>query len=107
MDQEGVEIDGKEKRDGDTALHRAARFCNGLTQEQWTDEGRAIFDILLDAGCAPRIRNHAKLTASRLLDPRNEPCKDALRQAEMTLLAGDDIVQADENGVEDAGSESD
>ncbi len=49
LDQEGVEIDGKEKRDGDTCLHRAVRFSN-----EQSESGKAVVDILLDAGCDPR-----------------------------------------------------
>jgi ankyrin repeat protein len=50
LDQEGVEIDGQEKRDGDTCLHKAVRYCN----EQGSDYGKSVVEILLDAGCDPR-----------------------------------------------------
>lgn len=107
LDQEGVEIDGKEKRDGDTALHCAARYCNGLAQEQWPTQGKAVIEILLDAGLDPRIRNKAKRKALELVDPRNDACRDVLRRAEMTLMAGDDIVREDvDDRIADAGSES-
>jgi hypothetical protein len=53
LDQEMVEIDGPEKRDGDTALHVAVRYCNGLDKADW-EHGRAVVDILVDAGCDPR-----------------------------------------------------
>jgi hypothetical protein len=53
LDQEGVEIDGQDRREGDTPLHKAVRFINGLRQEEW-DAGRAVVDILVDAGCDPR-----------------------------------------------------
>lgn len=53
LDQEGVEIDGQERREGDTCLHRAVRFANELRQEEW-ERGRAVVDILVDAGCDPR-----------------------------------------------------
>lgn len=107
LDQEGVEIDGQETRDGDTPLHRAARYCNGLSPEEWTREGKALFELLIDAGCDPRIRNKNKVTPQALLDPRNDACRNVLRKAEMTLMAGDDIVRDDDDGVEDGGSESD
>lgn len=106
LDQEGVEIDGRERRDGDTPLHRAARYCNGLSPQEWTQEGKALFELLLDAGCDPRIRNNSRITPQALLDPRNDTCRNVLRRAEMTLMAGDDIVK-DDDGVEDGGSESD
>ena len=50
LDQEGVEIDGQEKRDGDTCLHKAVRYCN----EQGSEHGEPVVEILLDAGCDPR-----------------------------------------------------
>lgn len=107
LDQEGVEIDGQEKRDGDTALHRAARWCNGLDAREWDTDGKAVVDILVDAGCDPRIRNRAKLRPFDLLDPRNAVCRDVLRNAEMTMMAGDDVVDEDEPADGGEGSESD
>lgn len=53
LDQEDVEIDLPERRDGDTALHKAVRYANSLDKAEW-DFGRDIVDILLDAGCDPR-----------------------------------------------------
>jgi len=53
LDQEGVEIDGQDRREGDTPLHSAVRFSNGLSTEE-RDRGQAVVDILVDAGCDPR-----------------------------------------------------
>lgn len=53
LDQEGVEIDGKERREGDTCLHRAVRFANEAGEKR-AQEGRAVVDILVDAGCDAR-----------------------------------------------------
>jgi ankyrin repeat protein len=53
LDQEGVEIDGQERREGDTCLHKAVRFANGLDKAEWAF-GREVVDILVDAGCDPR-----------------------------------------------------
>ncbi|KAF2160454.1 hypothetical protein M409DRAFT_59936 [Zasmidium cellare ATCC 36951] len=108
LDQEGVEIDGQERREGDTCLHRAVRFANELRQEEW-ERGRAVVDILVDAGCDPRIRNKAKLKPIDLVDPRNTELRKDLQKAELTLQMAGDVVQEDED--EDArdgpGSESD
>lgn len=106
LDQDGVEIDGQERREGDTALHAAVRWCNGLPAGDWPERGQSVIDILLDAGCDPRIRNKAKLRPIELLDSRNTTCRDALRRAEVTLLAGADIVDDDAPGDGNA-SESD
>lgn len=53
LDQEGVEIDGTEKRDGDTCLHKGVRFVNGLDKGDW-EAGASVVEILIDAGCDPR-----------------------------------------------------
>ena len=53
LDQEGVEIDGQEKRDGDTCLHKAVRYCSELGMGDW-ERGKAVVEILVDAGCDPR-----------------------------------------------------
>ncbi|KAJ9637192.1 hypothetical protein H2199_007478 [Coniosporium tulheliwenetii] len=60
LDQEGLEIDELDRLERDTPLHKAVRFVNGLDKEEW-GEGHAVVEILLDAGCDPRIRNKAKL----------------------------------------------
>ena len=38
----------------DTPLHKAVRYTNGLDMNVWS-EGNRIIDILLDAGCDPRL----------------------------------------------------
>ena len=38
----------------DTPLHKAVRHVNGLDMNDW-NEGFRIVDILLDAGCDPRL----------------------------------------------------
>jgi len=53
LDQEGVEIDGQERREGDTCLHKAVRYCNNMARGEW-EQGKAVVDILVDAGCDPR-----------------------------------------------------
>ncbi|KAF1823406.1 uncharacterized protein K489DRAFT_355429 [Dissoconium aciculare CBS 342.82] len=107
LDQEGVEIDGQERREGDTCLHKAVRFANGLDKAEWPF-GREVVDILVDAGCDPRIRNKAKLKPIDLVDPRHAELRDALKKAELTLIAGADaIVDDDDDRPDGPGSESD
>lgn len=106
LDQEGVEIDGQEKRDGDTALHKAVRFCNGLSVDQWNEAGKAVIEILVDAGCDPRIKNNTKKRPVDILDPRNTACADVLRRAEMTIVMAP-ALNEEEDEEDDGGSESD
>lgn len=54
-----------------------------------------------------RIRNKAKLRPIDLVDPRNTDLRSMLQRAELTMLAGDDIVQDDDDDEAGAGSASD
>ena len=62
LDQEDVEIDGQEKREGDTCLHKAVRFANEQRGEDEVAHGRAVVDILVDAGCDPRYMKQLTLS---------------------------------------------
>ncbi len=130
LDQEGLEIDNKDRMEGDTPLHKAVRFVNSVASENW-QQADAVPDILLDAGCDPRsvdslglsaaistnncadsrtrrIRNKAKLTACDLVDPRNTELRSRLKNAEFKFNAGDDVVDEDDDDAdEDGGSGSD
>ena len=127
LDQEGVEIEGLDRMEKDTPLHKAVRYVNGLGADDW-NEGHRIVEILLDAGCDPRsvkfvwisqinlkcayqqerIRNKAKLKPMDLVDPRNQKLRSLLQNAEFTFLAGNDVVQDDNNeGPTGSASDSD
>ncbi|KAK4988424.1 hypothetical protein LTR50_003938 [Elasticomyces elasticus] len=106
LDQEGVEIDGVERREGDTCLHKAVRCVNGLEKARWA-EGRPVVEILIDAGCDPRIRNKAKLRPIDLVDPRNTELRGTLQRAEFAMMAGTDLVVEEGDDELPAGSASD
>lgn len=105
LDQEGVEIDNIDRMEHDTPLHKAVRYVNTLNKSDWESAGHPIVDILLDAGCDPRIRNKAKLKPLELVDPRNTVLRAELQKAEYALQAGGDVVADDDDGP--AGSASD
>lgn len=44
-----------------------------------------------------RIRNKAKLRPIDLVDPRNTELRSMLQKAEFTIMAGDDVVQEDDD----------
>lgn len=106
LDQEGLEIDELDRLERDTPLHKAVRFVNSLDKEEWA-EGHAVVEILLDAGCDPRIRNKAKLKPGELADPRNAELRAMLQRAEFAVMAGDDVVKEDGDDGQGSGSESD
>lgn len=53
LDQEGLEVDPLDRMDKETPLHKAVRFVNELSLEDWED-GKLLVELLLDAGADPR-----------------------------------------------------
>lgn len=107
LDQEGLEIDEVDRMERDTPLHKAVRYANSLSQDEWAPVGHPIVDILLDAGCDPRIRNKAKLKPVELVDPRNKELRNILQKGEFAMMAGDDVVADDDDGPTGSASDSD
>lgn len=105
LDQEGLEIDEIDRLEKDTPLHKAVRYVNSLDKSEWSD-GQHIVDILLDAGCDPRIRNKAKLKPVELVDPRNTELRNLLNKGEYAMTAGGDVVQEDDDGPTGSASDS-
>lgn len=105
-------MDPIDRLEGDTPLHKAVRFTNSLTRQEW-EAGSSMVDLLLDAGAdprsvilprppakfcqltTPRLRNKAKLKPMELVDPRNTELRSLLQKAEFTMTAGDDVVNRD------------
>ena len=138
LDQEGLEVDPLDRLEGDTPLHKAVRFVNGLPKGDW-EEAKAMVELLLDAGADPRsvpsrsnllsriavvahdscprqriladtrcrIRNKAKLKPFELVDPRNTELRGILQKAEFAMMAGDDVVDDEEDEQGPTGSASD
>jgi len=105
LDQEGIEIELTDRIEGDLPLHKAVRYVNSLSQAEWP-AGAQVVDILLDAGCDPRIRNKAKLKPAELVDPRNKDLRELLRKGEVAMMMGGDVVEDDE-GPTGSASDSD
>ena len=53
LDQEGLEVDPIDRLEADTPLHKAIRFVNGLSKDEW-ESGASLAELLLDAGADPR-----------------------------------------------------
>lgn len=106
LDQPGVEVDPKTRNEFNTPLHLAVEFTNELDPSEWP-QGLSIVEILLDAGCDARIRNRGNMQPVQIADPRNEMLRDMLRKSEMTLMAGGDIVNEDDDDAEDGDGPSD
>lgn len=53
LDQEGLEVDPVDRLEADIPLHKAVRFVNGLSKDEW-EAGASLVELLLDAGADPR-----------------------------------------------------
>jgi hypothetical protein len=94
--------------EADTPLHKAVRYVNKLNKAEWASAGLPVVDILLDAGCDPRIRNKAKLKPIELADPRNAELRSLLQKAEFAMqMGGGDVVADDDDEPTGSGSDSD
>ena len=51
LDQEGVEVDPRNRMEGDTPLHSAARLS---IEDGAADEAKEVIEMLLEAGADPR-----------------------------------------------------
>lgn len=69
--------------------------CYGESQADDIDAGRC------------RIRNKAKLKPFDLVDPRNTELRATLQKAEFALMAGDDVVDEEDEDDGPTGSASD
>ncbi|KAB8343237.1 hypothetical protein FH972_022827 [Carpinus fangiana] len=112
LDQPMVETDPRAPASGDTPLHLAVEFANTRGEEGggWA-QALAMVDILLDAGCDPRLRNRSGSKPVDTVEGRNVELKAVLRRGEMALDSVGDVVDedaaAEEEGVGGHDSASD
>ncbi|MCJ1377933.1 hypothetical protein MMC17_001029 [Xylographa soralifera] len=106
LDQEDVEVDPLDRMEGESPLHKAVRYVNGLDAEEWAGAAPLV-ELLVEAGADVRLRNKAKLRPIELVDPRNAELRAILQRAEYAEMAGDDVVNEDEEDEGPTGSASD
>lgn len=108
LDQEGLEVDPLDRLERDTPLHKAVRWVGSLSDKgEKEGRGRAVVEILVDAGCDPRIRNKAKLRPLDLVDPRDKELRAFLQKAEYSFQVSGDVVQDDDDGPTGSASDED
>lgn len=107
LDQEGVEVDPINRIEGDTPLHSVVRYSGDEPEH-----GAYMVEMLIEAGCDPRIRNKNKQRPIDLASSDNEELIETLRGAEYALMMGSDLpnesaVEGNEEGLDEEGSASD
>lgn len=97
LDQPAFECDPVNRLEGDTPLHTAIRWLNAEPPAQRAF-GRALVEMMLEAGSSPRRRNKGGLTPVQLVDPANRDLRDLIRQHEYASQNAGDFVDAEPHG---------
>ncbi|CAG9995679.1 unnamed protein product [Clonostachys byssicola] len=96
LDQPEFECDPVTRADGDTPLHSAIRWINSEPPAQ-REFGKALVEMMLEAGSNPRVKNKGGLTAVQLVDPTNNELKDVIRKHEFASLNAGDYVNVEDD----------
>lgn len=104
LDQDGVEVDPVNGIEGDTPLHSIVRYS-----KEEPEHGQFMMEMLIDAGCDPRIKNKRKQKPLDLVDKRENPeIVNILQGAEYAAMMGPEEETKDQNDdPNDAPSDSD
>lgn len=84
LDVEFLECDPLTRRDQETPLHSAVRYCN----ERELELGEAMVKMLMEAGGDPRVKDAHGRTPAETCTPRASGVKAILRQEEYILNEG-------------------
>ncbi|OAQ67063.1 ankyrin repeat-containing domain-containing protein [Pochonia chlamydosporia 170] len=95
LDQPSFECDPLNRQEGDTPLHTAIRWLNAEPPAQRAF-GKALIEMMLEAGSNPRVKNKGGLTALQLVDPRNTELRELIQQHEYTNQNAGDFIVVDE-----------
>lgn len=95
LDQPSFECDPLTRLDADTPLHSAIRWLNSEPPAQ-RPFGKALIEMMLEAGSNPRVKNKGGLTAYNLVDPSNAELRDVIRQHEYASQNAGDFVDVGE-----------
>ncbi|CAI6093908.1 unnamed protein product [Clonostachys chloroleuca] len=96
LDQPEFECDPVTRTEGDTPLHSAIRWINSEPPAQ-REFGKALVEMMLEAGSNPRVKNKGGLTAVQLVDPTNNELKDVIRKHEFASLNAGDYVNVEDD----------
>ncbi|RDA95430.1 hypothetical protein CP533_5363, partial [Ophiocordyceps camponoti-saundersi (nom. inval.)] len=91
LDQPNFECDPINRLQGDTPLHSAIRWLNSEPAAQ-RPFGRALVEMMLEAGSSPRVKNKGGLTPLQLIDPDNKELREVVTQSEFAAQNAGDFV---------------
>ncbi|KAI8138970.1 ankyrin [Fennellomyces sp. T-0311] len=76
VNEDDIDLDVKNRLEGDTPLHKAVQFQNDHAETAYI-----MVELLIAGGADPRIVNRNKLTPSALVNPNNKELKKLLEDA--------------------------
>ena len=91
LDQPDFECDPINRLEGDTPLHTAIRWLNSEPVAQRVF-GKALVEMMLEAGSNSRVKNKGGLTALQLVDPSNTELRDLIQQHDYTVQNAGDFI---------------
>lgn len=110
LDQESIDLDQQNRMEGDTPLHAAIRHSRedpamaletGMlviipSRNPYGLTYFSLVEFLIDAGADTEIKNRHGDRPLDLVDPENQPLKDALMKANLADMMTGDVVGLDE-----------
>lgn len=103
LDLEYFECDPKNRIAQDTPLHIAVLYAN----EKDIDLGLDMINMMLEAGCDPRVRNKKNQKPADLTMPQYKEVRIALQKAEYALQEGIAAEPEESSSDEDLGGSGD
>lgn len=101
---EGLEVDEPDLIQGDTAIHKAIRYINGLSPDRWEDEdGNPMAQLLTSSDVDLKMKNKAGQKPIDLVDPRNQELRLWLLKEAFRMAEGQGLVDADAEEEQDSG----
>lgn len=103
FDIEGFECDPLNRMEGAAPLHLAVRYAN----EKDIKLGLDMVNMMLEAGCDPRVKNKDGMKPVDFTIPQYKEVKTALQKAEFAFQEGIGAEAEPEDDSSDEGSSSD
>ena len=93
---DGLEVDYRDTMYGDTAIHKAIRYVNKLSPEEWESEnGNPMVRLLTSCDVDLKIKNFARQKPIDLVDSRNQELRLWLLKEAFRISQGEGAVDAD------------
>ncbi|KAM0202338.1 hypothetical protein ACHAPA_011543 [Fusarium lateritium] len=100
LDQPEFECDPINRMEGDTPLHTVIRWINSEPPAQ-RPFGKALIEMMLEAGSSTRVKNKARLTPYQLVDPTNTELRELIQKHEYANQNAGDFINVNNSASHD------